>query len=100
VCAVQCFGWQKWPDGTFTGVLRDHVLSLRNVEDPPGHYLVEYLCHHAPSGAASSAHETALRDLFNTEVCDPFHAMPHPIYNQVWISGETRHNCIWMGAIG
>jgi 8-oxoguanine DNA glycosylase, N-terminal domain len=68
----QCFGWHKWSDGTFTGVLRDHVLSLRNVEDPPGHQVVEFMCHHAPSGAKPSATESALHDFLNTRVCRGF----------------------------
>ena len=58
----QCFGWFKWPDGEFTGVLRDNVVSLRN--NTERHAAVEFFCHKGEPDAVLPL----LQDLFRTNV--------------------------------
>ena len=65
---MQCFGWHKWPDGQFTGVLAGAVVSLRNVDDVKSHKVVEYTCH-GPLEKEKGV-DSALHSLFQTNVRD------------------------------
>ena len=75
---LQCFGWFKWPDGEFTGVLRDNVVSLRNHTEHVA--AVEFCCHKGEPDAVLPL----LQDLFRTNVrplCDAPDARTYTVAN-------------------